>query len=91
MLASLLPTFHGTGWLHINLHPNNIVSFATSSKGRDVDLSKYNAPQEPYVAEANMDRAAGQIWHQRDRPWKQRLNISTPINVNNKRTSHKRQ
>ncbi|KAK3374186.1 hypothetical protein B0T24DRAFT_720737 [Lasiosphaeria ovina] len=64
-LATFLASFHSTGWLHENLHSNNIVFFGTPP---GLDEKGISAPtssllRAPFVVGLNRSRPGGDAWH----------------------------
>ncbi|KIW71202.1 hypothetical protein, variant 2 [Phialophora macrospora] len=64
-LAETIMEFHSIGWLHENLHSNNVVFFHAESGGSGMMITPDGGTiiTQPYVVGLNKSRPGGQAWH----------------------------
>ncbi|KAJ6439089.1 kinase-like protein [Purpureocillium lavendulum] len=65
LLAGFLGEFHGIGWLHENLHSNNIVFFnyAEDVEERGISAVTSSTLRQPFVVGLDKIRPGSESWH----------------------------
>jgi serine/threonine protein kinase len=62
-LSEFVHQFHAIGWLHENLHSNNVVFFEHLPKGECVSASNSGIITSPYILGLHKCRPSGEKWH----------------------------
>lgn len=62
-LADFVLDFHTIGWLHENLHPNNVVFFESLPEGRGINSGNSKIITDPHILGLHKSRPGGERWH----------------------------